>query len=213
MARSNPSDLARIEAREALVVGRSPRIAPLDPAQVGEAALASSAQLKRAASGSSAPLAAADLPEIVLTLLRHPDLFKAITDLSIQLLAQGALAPRDREILALRTCWLCETPFEWGEHVQIAKAVGLSSEEIERITQGSTAEGWNDHEQALLRAAEELREGAMISDATWDALARGLDERQLFELTIVVGHFTNVSYFENSLRLRLSRTNPGLLAR
>lgn len=115
--------------------------------------------------------------------------------------------------MVLRVAWLWQAPYEWGEHVKLAKAAGITSEEIERVTAGSAAPGWDDHEAALLRAAEELCADAMISDATWAVLAQRLDEQQLFELPVLVGQFTNVAYFQNALRLRLESHNPGLHAR
>jgi alkylhydroperoxidase family enzyme len=99
-----------------------------------------------------------EVPELVITLLRHPDLYQRITELAVQLLGRGVLTPRDRELAVLRVGWLCQAPYEWGEHVRIAKQVGLTSEEIERVTQGSSAPGWTKHEAAVLRAVEELHE-------------------------------------------------------
>lgn len=155
----------------------------------------------------------ANLPEIVRTMLRHPELFARQTDIGIQLLARGTLTPRDRELAILRVGWLCQAPYEFGEHVHVAKSVGISSDEIERVTQGSSAPGWNEHEQAILKAVDELHGDAMISDATWATLARRLDERQLIELPIVIGQYQTVAYYQNSLRLRLHDGNQGLGAR
>jgi alkylhydroperoxidase family enzyme len=154
-----------------------------------------------------------NLPEIMRTMLKHPQLFTRQAEIGIQLLAQGALTGRDRELAILRIGWLCQAPYEWGEHVHIAKKVGITSAEIERITQGSEAPGWTEHEQAILRAAEELRANAVISDATWATLAKRLDERQLIELPIVIGQYQSVAYYQNSLRLRLHEGNLGLKAR
>jgi alkylhydroperoxidase family enzyme len=53
----------------------------------------------------------------------------------------------------------------------------------------------------------------MIADGTWEVLSRRLDDRQLFELTVVAGQFTTVAYFQNSLRVRLAADNIGLRAR
>ena len=39
-------------------------------------------------------------------------------------LAKITLPPRDRELLILRTGWRCRAPYEWGQHVVIARAVG-----------------------------------------------------------------------------------------
>jgi alkylhydroperoxidase family enzyme len=168
--------------------------------------------------GGAAPAAdvsarIANLPEIVRTMLRHPDLFARQVDIGIQLLGRGALNPRDRELAILRIGWLCQAPYEWGEHVHVAKSLGISSTEIERVVQGSDAPGWGEHEQAILKATEELHRDAMISDATWAVLARRLDERQLIELPIVVGQYQAVAYYQNSLRLRLHEGNLGLKAR
>lgn len=155
----------------------------------------------------------ANLPEIMRTMLRHPELFHLQMELGLQLLGRGVLEKRDRELVILRVAWLCQAPYEWGEHVYIAKSVGITSEEVERVTSGSSASGWTEHERALLRATEELHADALISDATWSTLAQTLDHRQLIELTIVVGQYHTVAYYQNSLRLRLHEGNPGLKAR
>jgi hypothetical protein len=41
-------------------------------------------------------------------------------------LFKGGIGPRERALTALRVCWLCRAPFEWGEHVDIAKHYGVS---------------------------------------------------------------------------------------
>jgi alkylhydroperoxidase family enzyme len=163
--------------------------------------------------GDAAAAAVANLSEIMRTMLRHPDLFVREIDIGVQLLTRGALCDRDRELAILRIGWLCQAPYEWGEHVLVAKHVGVTSEEIERLIRGSAAPGWSEHDQAILRAAEELFADAMISDATWATLSKRLDERQLIELPIVIGQYQVVAYYQNSLRLRLHNGNLGLKAR
>lgn len=200
-------------AREARVLGAPPRIAPLPPEQALDLAIENTASLRKAASRNAENLSLADIPELVFTLLKHPDLYQAIAGLSIQLLGRGRLAARDRELVVLRVAWLWQAPYEWGEHVKLAKAAGITSAEIERLIAGSAAPGWEAHDAALLRAAEELIDDAMISDETWAVLAQRLDEQQLFELPVLVGQFTNVAFFQNALRLRLEDHNPGLQAR
>lgn len=228
-----PSGGMTIEQREALVLGDGPRIAPLEVEELsGElrsilrrmaevnVALGSREQEKIATltagtGASDAEIAASvrDLPEIIRTMLRHAELFARQTDVGIELLGRGALAPRDRELAILRIGWLCQAPYEWGEHVLVAKKAGITSEEIERITQGSQARGWSAHDRALLCAAEELHRDAMISDATWATLAEQLDARQLIELPILIGQYQTVAYYQNALRLRLHGGNAGLKAR
>jgi 4-carboxymuconolactone decarboxylase len=203
-------DIAR---REGDVLREPPRIPPLTSEEMAGEAFEQTKQLRKAASGSAETLSHAEIPEVVTTLLRHPDLFKAVSGLSVQLLGNGTLSARDRELAILRTAWLWQAPYEWGEHVRLGKLAGISSDEIERVTVGSSAPGWGAYEAAIMSAVEELVDGAMISDETWAVLAQRLDYRQQFELMVVVGQFTNVAFFQNALRLRLAKGNLGLRER
>jgi alkylhydroperoxidase family enzyme len=65
----------------------------------------------------------------------------------------------------------------------------------------------------VLLACEELRQTVFVSDKTWAALSDFLDDQQKVELLVLIGQFTNVAYLQNSLRLRLEPSNPGLSAR
>jgi alkylhydroperoxidase family enzyme len=156
-----------------------------------------------------------DLPvhPFFATLGHHPDLTVSFLDLGLKFLHQTKLSPRYRELAILRTAWLCGAPYEWGEHVFKGKDAGLTSEEIERITQGSSAPEWGDQERSILAAVEELHRDAMISDATWEALSAWLDEPQLIELPMLVGHYHKVAFVQNTLRFRTREDNTGLLAR
>ena len=53
----------------------------------------------------------------------------------------------------------------------------------------------------------------MVSDATWAALATRLDEKQLIELLMLVGHYHKVAFVQNSLRFSPREGNSGLSAR
>lgn len=206
--------LARIRAREALILGKPQRLAPLPPEACASAAHEISLALMRAL-GRPEPEAAAQRPRSVQisTLLRHGDLYQAHAALGLQLLTAGALAARDRELVILRTVWLCEAPLAWGEHVDIGKRAGLASDDIERVTQGSAAEGWSRRDAALQKSVEELHQEAMVSDPTWDQLQAVLNDAQLIEVLILAGHYRTVAYYQNAIRFSLKPGNHGLAAR
>ena len=198
-----------IHARQALIVGMPPRIAPLRPSEIGKEAFEAVTEVRKAVSLPPTD----NMPEYVATVLRYPALYRRHIELALQLYG-GALTPRHRELAILCVGWLCKAPYEWGEHVDIGKRVAnLTSEEIERVTRGSAAPGWNEDDRAIIRAVEELHQDAMISDETWAALARSLNDQQLIELPILVGQYQGIAYFQNSLRCRLMPDNPGLSAR
>lgn len=213
MRASTENDDLLVDRRHAQVFGDGPRMDPLTLEEMPEEALEITRHLMKVTSSVSGEPSLENVPEIVPTMLRHPELFKGVMALSTQLQARGTLTARDRELAILRSAWLSQAPYEWGEHVAIAKQAGVGTDEIERVTRGSSAAEWTGRDRALLQAVEELHDEAMISDATWDALSKTLDEKQLIELPILVGQFQMVAYFQNSLRLRLRRRNGGLRER
>jgi alkylhydroperoxidase family enzyme len=226
---------AELAARQALVAGHPPRIPPLEIGQLSEETLGvlagfialnetfvsrepdQVASLKSAHAAGTAAVGAEALEKalspVIRTMLRHPHLFARHIDVSTELFRAAALPARARELAVLRVAWLCRAPFEWGEHVHIAKQMGVLPEEIERITEGSAAPGWGELDRALLRAVEELLADAFISDPTWATLRAHYDEQQLIELLMAVGQYQTVAYYQNSLRVTLNEGNPGLSAR
>ncbi|MBW8783788.1 MAG: carboxymuconolactone decarboxylase family protein [Novosphingobium sp.] len=192
------------------VLGHPPRIEPLAQDELGAREWEVILRLRETIDfPRDAPVS-----PIFRTLCRHPDFFLTFLEPGIQFFSVSALTERDRELAILRTGWLCGAPFEFGEHVGRARRIGMTSEEIERVTQGSAAAGWDERDAAVLRAVEELHADAMIADATWAVLARHMDERQLIELPILIGHYHLAAFVQNSLRFALNPHNrDGLHAR
>ena len=122
------------------------------------------------------------------------------------LLGGGALPPRERELLILRTGYNCGSSYEWGQHVRLSEALGMDREEILRVAEGPDADGWSAAAARLLRAADELHEHAKILDRTWARLAE-IYERGLIEIPMIVGHYHLVAFALNSLEVEL---DPGL---
>jgi 4-carboxymuconolactone decarboxylase len=203
-----PKQTVDPKARDALILGQPPRIAPLDVNSLGKEVADSALALRKAATG----VVSNEVTEFTATVLKHPALYDRHVQLAMQLYT-GALPPRDRELAILRVGWLSQAPYEWGQHVPIGKKAGLTVEEVERVIQGSTAPGWNDHDRTILRAVEELLHDAMITDATWAALSAFFDEPQLIEFPIMIGQYVGIAYLQNSLRMRLIPGHEGLAAR
>jgi 4-carboxymuconolactone decarboxylase len=139
---------------------------------------------------------------IFATLAHHPKLMKRWMVFGNHVLAKSTLSARDRELLILRTGWNCRAPYEWGQHVAIARAIGVSDEDIERVATGPDAPGWDPFEAVLLRAADELHDDSSLSDATYAELARRYNEQQLLDLVFTVGQYHLVSMALNSLRVQ-----------
>lgn len=195
-----------IEARTAEIAGEPQRIAPIPEDELSPEALEISRVLRTAfgipENGT--------VPEVFRTMLVHPGLFRAQMEIGMELATGGAISPREREIAVLRNAWLMGAPYEWGEHVDIGKRCGLTSEEVERTRIGSAAPGWTEHEAAICKAVEELRTNSMIADATWATLAKTWDDKRMMEFPVLIGQYTSTAYLQNSVRIRLADNNPGL---
>jgi 4-carboxymuconolactone decarboxylase len=100
--------------------------------------------------------------------------------------------------LILRTAWLIQAEYEWAHHVPLARAAGLDDTQINAIIEGADANAWDERQRALLRAADELRREAFITPATWTALARHFDTKQLVEIVYTVGGYTMTGLALNS---------------
>ena len=76
----------------------------------------------------------------------------------------------------------------------------MSEDDIDRVVAGPDAAGWSDSEQALVRAADELTSPSFdLGDDTWTTLRAHYDDAQLTEIPFVVGQYTMLSMFANSL--------------
>jgi len=137
------------------------------------------------------------------TFAHHPELTKAFYTFNGHVLFASTISARQRELLVLRVAARRDAAYEWAQHVVLAGDAGLSAEEIERTRLGPDAPGWAPADAALLRAADELLDGATVSDATWAALATELDTKQLMDVVFTVGAYEIVAMFFRTFGVEL----------
>ena len=108
LAAVSPQPASDPQARDALILGAPPRIAPLKASELGKEASETALALRKAATG----VASDEVTEFTATALKHPRLYQRHVELAIQLYG-GALSARDRELAILRVGWLSQAPYEW----------------------------------------------------------------------------------------------------
>jgi alkylhydroperoxidase family enzyme len=138
-------------------------------------------------------------PRVLTTLARHRRLFRRWLPFGRTLLLRPRLPRRDVELLVLRTAWSCGSWYEWAQHARLARRSGLSADAVARVPLGPDEPGWTPRQALLLRAADELHKHRVVTDATWAQLTGELDERQLIELPLLVGHYEMLAMALNSL--------------
>jgi 4-carboxymuconolactone decarboxylase len=142
------------------------------------------------------------------TMLNHPVLYGPRLRFGSYLQRDSLLPPKTRELLIMRTAMLTRTEYEWGHHVEAAQKAGFSDEEIRRIVAGPDAPGWSEEHAAVLRAADELRREAFVSDRTWATLAKYYDTKRLIEIIYTIGGYTMTALAINSLGIQLEPGYP-----
>ncbi len=165
---------------------------------------------REAAEPRIAPLESSESPlNILKTLANHPELAEAWSPFAAYVVRGSTLPARDREILILRTGYLCGAEYEWGHHARIGREVGLSDDEIRAIAKGPNTSGWSSFDRALIRAVDELHRNSYITDRTWAYLDARYDDKQLMDVVFTVGEYTLVSMALQTFRVPMDEGLEG----
>ncbi len=116
---------------------------------------------------------------------------------------RNGLPARQREIVILRTGWLCKSGYEWNQHVRVGTNAGLTAPEIDAIKVGASDPSWSAADAALIVATDELHSNYFISDAAWAGLDAHFNDKQKADLIFTAGQYTMVSMFLNSVGVQL----------
>jgi 4-carboxymuconolactone decarboxylase len=135
--------------------------------------------------------------------LHHPVLAENILPFERYIAGGSTLEPRHRELLILRTAWLCRSEYVWAHHAEAARGAGLSRDDLARIARGPDAQGWQPFEAALLRAADELHVNAFVNDPTWTTLTARYDTRHVMDAVFTVAEFTMIAGTLNSVGVQI----------
>ncbi len=178
-----------------------PRLAPGTPEQIGRLNFLIARAIGLAAGGGP--------PNVFTTLARHRRLFRPWLRFAAALMPGGSLPRADSELVILRVAHNAGSRYEWQQHERLARAAGLSGDDVHRVRRGSEVPGWSPRQRVLLRATDELHSSRDISSALWDELRPLLGDKQLIELCMLVGHYEMLAMTLNALRVQPDELSPG----
>jgi len=181
-----------------------PRVEPLDLAKADPE---TREQLDKLAAGG---VGGGRVLNIFATLAHHPELMRRWLVFGNHVLGKSTLPARERELAILRVGYLCQSEYEWGQHVLIARRCDISDAEIARVAAGPNAPGWSAPDAAVLRAADELHADQMISDVTWSELVKTWNRQQLMDLVFTIGQYHLVAMALNTFGVQRDPGVPGL---
>ena len=96
-----------------------------------------------------------------------------------------------RELAILQIGYLTRSAWEFSHHVRIGREVGVSNEEIRAVadeTEGRPT-ALDPLAKAVLRAAREMTLELKVSDQTFAALRRSLDNERLTDLVVTISFY------------------------
>lgn len=143
------------------------------------------------------------------TLANHPDLLRRWMVFTNHIILKSTLAPRVRELLILRTGFLCGSDYEWGVHTIMARRSGMNNDDFRAIQAGPTTAALDEKERLLLQATDELHKDQFITDETWQRLSAYFDTRQLMDIVFTVGQYSLVSMMLKTFGVQRDPGLPG----
>ena len=122
-------------------------------------------------------------------MLLSPTIGEPLQELGAAIRYRSALSPRVREGTILMVAAEEVSRFEWTAHQALARAAGLTEEELAEIEAGGIPSGSTGEESALFEAALLLAHGGDMDDSRFHELAAATSEKALFELCTLVGYY------------------------
>jgi len=152
-------------------------------------------------------------PEDQELLKRNITLHRALANSPNGLRAFGALGnfirhksrldARLRELAILQVGYLARAPYEWSHHVKIGRDFGVTDEDIRALiaeTEGRSSK-LEPLAKLVLKAAREMTNDLAISEATFAALRKGLDNERIVDLVITISFYNAVVRLLASLQI------------
>ena len=117
------------------------------------------------------PLVAPELMEprlgtlnVARTVAQNPALLKAWGEFAQYILGPKlSLTPRQRELAILRVGWNQRADYEWAHHVEIAKGIGMTDQDILAVQKTPGSCQLNDLECHILQAVDDIHSAMEIS--------------------------------------------------
>jgi 4-carboxymuconolactone decarboxylase len=114
-----------------------------------------------------------------------------------------ALDPRRREMAVLRVAYATGARYEWVQHEQLARNVGVSDAEIDAIGSEDPVASLDEEVNLICRVADEVSRDVRLSDDALEQIVERYGARQAAELILLVSYYNMVSRFLESTRVEI----------
>jgi len=123
-------------------------------------------------------------------LLHTPGLAECWLNLISAARYKTALDGRLREIVIVRVGYLNRTRYVVNQHVpELTRPEGMTQEECDALADWRGSKFFSERERAALAYADAMTRDIDVPDTVFDALRPHFNERQIVELTVLVGTY------------------------
>jgi 4-carboxymuconolactone decarboxylase len=142
-----------------------------------------------------------------MVLLNHPEIAEKWSDLATVLKA-ATFPDSVRELTILLAARHWDAEFEWYAHEPSAVKAGLAVEAIEAIRKDQPANFSDELHTAVYNYVTRLLNDHNVDDAVYNAAFEQLGQTGLIELTVLLGHYSNVALTLIAHRVSLPEGTP-----
>lgn len=116
---------------------------------------------------------------------------------------QSRLDPRLRAMAIIQVGYLTQAAYEYSHHIKLGREFGVSDDDIRAIAEETAGRQTNLDPLAktVLKAAREMTAHLAVSDETFAALRRGLDNELLIDLIITIAFYNGVVRLLETVRI------------
>ncbi|BCW36123.1 hypothetical protein StoSoilA2_21790 [Arthrobacter sp. StoSoilA2] len=128
---------------------------------------------------------------IFRSLANAPVLLDAFLSYANAMRDSSLLSPKLRELAILSVGHATGSEYEIAHHQSHGLKAGLTDEQLAAVADGTSTELFNDLERAVIALARESTINVNVSDESWSAAAKHLDDQQMVELTLTIAWYNS----------------------
>jgi alkylhydroperoxidase family enzyme len=132
-----------------------------------------------------------------------PESFRPFLQLGGSLLSDPEFDARRRETAILRVAHVTRAPYEWAQHVQLGRSVGLTDEDMAAIATDGPVAGLDEEGNLVCRVVDEISRDVRLSDDALELILDRYGPRGAASLILCVSYYNMVSRFLESARVEI----------
>ncbi len=128
-----------------------------------------------------------------------PPLMQASGNMAMALRNKTKLARSTAELAILRAAQVVDCDYVWGRHVSLARAAGVTDQQIEQIARWRDSAAFTSADRNALGFAESVAGDTRVDDEIFTAMRRDFSQQEIVELTMLIAFYVSTATFIKTL--------------